>query len=267
MDWAGGYVADVGDTARFYPETAPSHMGFAALSIGRSPGLALRPKRVLELGFGQGFGLSLLAASNPGVEFEGLDFNPEHVGHVQRLIQSAGVSNLQVSETSFEEAAARGGDNNVDVILLHGIFGWVGRASQDAILAIARQRLKPDGVFYVSYNCMPGWAPLVPIRQLMHEVKRRNPGASSGRQLTQALELLTKLRDGGAGYFAANPKAAEHLSGMLKTDSVYLAHEYLNEHWDLFQVSDVMARFAEAKLSFLCSATIAMNFDRYTIRS
>jgi hypothetical protein len=65
VDWAKGYVADIGYTAGFYRETAPSHMAFVALTIGRSPGRALQPKRMLEIGFGQGFGLALLAAANP----------------------------------------------------------------------------------------------------------------------------------------------------------------------------------------------------------
>jgi hypothetical protein len=29
MEWTGGYVADIGYTAHFYRETAPSHMAFA----------------------------------------------------------------------------------------------------------------------------------------------------------------------------------------------------------------------------------------------
>src|SRR6516165_7971411 len=135
MDWTGGYVADVGYTAGFYPETTPNHMAFAALSIQRSPGRALRPERMLELGFGQGFGLALIAAANPHLACEGYDFNPEHVAHAQRLIESAKLSNLTVSEASFEEIALRGGENNLDVIVLHGIFSWVSPQAQDAILA------------------------------------------------------------------------------------------------------------------------------------
>src|SRR5215831_17057298 len=132
MDWTGGYVADIGYTAHFYRETAASHMAFAALCIGRSPGHAFKPKRMLELGFGQGFGLTLLAAANPDIVFEGFDFNPEHVAHARRLAQGAGLANITLFETGFEEAAARGGDNDVDVIALHGIFSWVSRQAQDA---------------------------------------------------------------------------------------------------------------------------------------
>jgi SAM-dependent methyltransferase len=262
MDWAKGYVADIGYTAGFYRETAPSHMAFAALTLGKSPGRALKPKRFLEVGFGQGFGLALLAAANPDVAFEGYDFNPEHVAHARRLIEGAELTNVAVTETSFEDAAARGGDNDLDVIALHGIFSWVTRATQDAIVSILRQRLQPDGVAYVSYNCMPGWAPLAPIRQFMVEVKRRNAGRSE-RQLALALDLIGKLRHGNAAYFAANPMAAQHLDAMVKMDRVYLAHEYLDEHWDLFQFSELSARMSEAKLAYVCSATIPENLTQY----
>jgi SAM-dependent methyltransferase len=265
MDWTSGYVADIGYTVGFYPEMTPSHMAFAALSVARSPGRALRAERYLELGFGQGFGLALLAAANPQIACEGCDFNPEHVAHVQDLIKGAGLANLKVGEGSFEEVALRGGENDVDAIALHGIFSWVSRQAQEAIVAIARQRLAPNGLLYVSYNCMPGWAPLMPIRQFMREVKRRNPGRSSERQVALGLDLIGRLKDGHAGYFNANPAAVEHLQELLQQNRVYLAHEYLDEHWDIFPFSDMAARLAEAKLSYVCSATLPENLDAYAV--
>lgn len=264
MDWTKGYVADIGYTAGFYRETAPSHMAFAALTIGRSPGRALNPRRVLELGCGQGFGLALLAAANSDIAFEGYDFNPEHVAHARALIEGAALTNIEVTETSFEDAAAREAGNDLDVMTLHGIFSWVAQATQDAIVSILRQRLQPNGLAYVSYNCMPGWAPLAPIRQFMMQVKRRNPGRSE-RQLALALDLIGKLRQGNAAYFAANPAAAQHLDAMAKYDRVYLAHEYLDEHWELLQSSDAAARLGEAKLSYVCSATLPENLDQYAV--
>lgn len=61
-------------------------------------------------------------------------------------------------------------------------------------MTIIRQRLQPDGLAYISYNRMPGWAPLAPIRQFMVEVKRRNPGRSE-RQLALALDLIIDGKD------------------------------------------------------------------------
>src|SRR5262245_9112518 len=113
---------------------------------------------------------------------------------------------------------------------------------------------------------MPGWAPTVSIRQAMAEVKRRNPGRSE-RQLALALDLVSRLKQGNAAYFAANPAAAHHFDAMLTMDRVYLAHEYLDENWDLFQFSELADRMSEAKLSYLASATIPENLDQYTVQA
>ena len=264
MSWSKGYVADIGYTAGFYRETTPAHMAFAALAAGRSPERALKPSSVLELGFGQGFGLCVLAAANPDVAFEGLDFNPEHVAHARRLIEGAALTNVKVDEVGFEEAAARDGNNDVDVVSLHGIFSWVDRPAQDAIVSIIRQRLRPNGMAYVSYNCLPGWAPIAPIRHLMMEVKKRNAGRSE-RQLALALDLVKKLRQGNAGYFAANSVAAQHVDHMLSLDRTYLAHEYLDAHWELLQFSEAAERLSAAKLNYVCSATMSENIDQYAV--
>ena len=76
------------------------------------------------------------------------------------LITQSGLANLTVSETSFEAAAAQGGANDVDVVVLHGVLSWISRADQAAVVSILERRLRPEGLVYVSYNCMPGWAPL-----------------------------------------------------------------------------------------------------------
>jgi SAM-dependent methyltransferase len=264
MSQTGGYIADVAYTAGFYPETAPAHMAFAALCRRRSPGLAWRPRRLLELGFGQGFGLALLAAANPDIAFEGCDFNAEHVAHARGLIADAQLENIVVTKASFEEIAAHGGDSDVDVAILHGIVSWIDRAGQEAVREILRRRLRPDGIAYVSYNCMPGWAALAPIRHLMLEVKRRNPGGSE-QQLGLGLDLLARLWQANAGYLAINPIAAHHVGAMLAMDRHYLAHEYLVEHADASQFSTVAELLAPADLSYAASADVLDSFDQYAV--
>jgi len=259
----GDYIADIGYTAGFYPHTAPPHMAFAMLAAGFSPGRALRPKRVLELGFGQGFGLALLAAANPDVVFEGCDFNPEHVAHAQGLIDEAALANISVSGLSFAEAAHNGACD-VDVVVANGVLSWIGHADRDAVVAILRRRLRPDGVLNVSYNSMPGWAPLAPIRALMLEVKRRNAGGTE-HQLGLAMDLIVKLWQGSAGYFVINPIAARHVEAMLGMDRAYLAHEYLAEHAELPSYADVAALLAGAGLSYIASADVLYNFDQYAV--
>lgn len=221
---------------------------------------------MLELGFGQGFGLALLAAANPDAAFEGCDFNPDHVRHARRLIEAAQLANLSVSEAAFEEVAAGGGEADCDAIALHGVLSWVAPETQAAIVDIVRQRLRPQGLLYVSYNCLAGWAPLAPVRQVMMDVKRAVEG-NSEHQLTRAVELLRTLRERNAPYFEAHPAAARHVDDLFQMDARYLVHEFLGEHWRPLAFSQVAALFADADLSFTASATLTENIDHYAVRS
>src|ERR1043166_6797188 len=138
-----GYVTDTSYTAGFYRETAPSHLAFAAVLGGYAPGGALHPRRVLELGFGQGFGLALLAAANPDVAFEGIDLDAANVAHAQRLFGDARLENVTRAQAGFEEAAARRDHrNDVDVAMMHGVLSWISPGAREAAIAIVEKRLR-----------------------------------------------------------------------------------------------------------------------------
>ena len=257
---------DPGYTAGFYRETAPSHLAFAALSMRKAPGHAASPRRMLELGFGQGFGLALLAAANPDIAFEGCDFNSGSCAPCAKADRGRATSQPQCFESAFEQVAAGGGETDCDAIALHGVLSWVSPETQAAIVDIVRQRLRPQGLLYVSYNCLAGWAPLAPVRQLMMDVKRAMPGGSE-QQLMRAVELLKTLRERNAPYFAAHPAAARHVDDLFQMDARYLVHEFLGEHWGPLAFSQVAALFADADLSFTASATLTENIDHYAVRS
>src|SRR4051812_31780934 len=208
---------------------APEHLAFAAIAAGYSPGVAQRPKRLLELGFGRGFGLGLLAAANPDVVFEGQDADADNVAHAKRLVELAQLQNVALTHTSFEDAAGREGHRDADVVAMHGVFSWISKAAREAAIGIVSERLRPGGLFYVSYNCMPGWAPKQPIRGLALAVKQR-VAADALEQMKIALTMLSGLRRGNATYFAASASAARHFDEMLGMDPRYLVHEYLAEH-------------------------------------
>ena len=260
--WSEGYVADVAYSVGYYREMAPDHLAFAALGIGKSPGLAVKPKRVLELGFGMGVGFVIGAASSPDTFFEGCDFNPEHIVHARGLSDAAGLTNTLIREASFQELAAEAkeGQHDVDVIQLHGILTWVSADAHRAIVEIARKRLKPGGLLYVSYNCMPGWAAMVPVQRLMREHAKRHHGSSLTRT-NGATQELRSLISNKARFFANNPSLESRIEKLSVMKSSYLAHEYLNENWFIFHFADVAEMFGQAKLSFLASANLAENID------
>ena len=259
-----GYILDIGYTAGFHPETAPRRLAFAALAAGRAPRPALRPGRVFELGMGQGFGLALLAAANPEVAFEGCDFNPDHVAQARRVLSDAALENIVVSETSFAAAALAPGTRDCDVILAHGVLSWVTPEVRQDIARFVDRRLRADGLFYVSYNAPPAWAPVAPIRDLILAVKR-HVGGGSAHQLSTALGWLQHLRRSNAPFFAANPAAARHLDAMLAMDPAYLAHEYLAAAARPLSFAEVVELLDPAGLAYAASAGLVENFDALAV--
>lgn len=261
-EWTEGYVSDIPYSLGFYRETVPAYIAFAAASVGKNPGCALKPEHVLELGFGMGLGFIINAAANPGTQFEGVDFNPQHVAHARDLADEAGLTNVSLREASFQDLAreAHEGQQDLDLIILHGILTWVSAEAHEAIVEIARKRLKAGGLLYVSYNCMPGWASVVPLQRLMRENAKRIVGRAD-HQTSAGVDLVKALMAEGARFFPINPAVAPRIEKMATMDKSYLAHEYLNANWFIFHFADVAELLSGAKLSFLGSATLAENYD------
>jgi SAM-dependent methyltransferase len=264
--WAQGYVADIPYTAHVYPHTMPANIAFAALCMGRDPGAARTPRRILDLGFGMGFGLVVAAAANPEAQFEGVDFLPIHVAHAAGLAEAAGLTNLSVREASFQELAreAVDGQHDVDLIILHGILSWVSDEARAAIVELAAKRLRPGGLLYVSYNSLPGQAHMLGIRHLLHESAKRS-GSSSAAQVRAGLDLLQGLAREDAKLLKGNAEAQKVLDRLAGEDAAYVAHEYLNADWTVFHFSEVAALLGAAKLSYVGSATLAENLDAIAV--
>ena len=253
MNWSEGYVTDVGYTFSYHPELCPSRLRLACLSAGLVPP---EPKqlRYLELGFGQGLPINIHAAAVPG-EFWGTDFNPTHAAFAQALADASG-SGAALFDDSFAELAKRSDLPQFDIIALHGIWTWISEENRQVIVDIIRRKLRVGGLVYISYNCLPGWAPVAPLRHLIKlydDLASSNMGGMVGR-LDAALKFTQQVVDSGALYFRNNPALAERLKQIAALNRSYLAHEYLNLDWGLMAFSDMARTLDGAKLTFATSA-------------
>jgi len=159
--------------------------------------------RYLELGCGLGRSLTTLAAANPQGEFVGVDVNPEHVAAAEREAASGGLANVRLVAADFATLPDDLGE--FDFITLHGVLSWVSPQVRESILAIARSRLAPGGLLLVSYNAMPGWAHLQPIRGILRQYAALRTGDSVQR-IRDALAYLVFIRDRHAKYFETIPR-------------------------------------------------------------
>ena len=257
-----GYVTDVAYIPGFYPNMAPLVLRYVA-ALNRVVPPRATGFRYLELGCGLGQSLTTLAAANPGSEFVGVDINPQHTAVVERDIAAGRLDNVRVITADFGNLP--GDLGKYEFISLHGILSWVSPKVREDILAVARERLAPGGLLLVSYNAMPGWAHLQPIRGILKQYAALRQGDSLQR-VRDALAYLVFIRDKKARYFEANPKASAYVDGLLKQDIRYLAHEYLNENWTSFYFAEVAAMFREAGLGFVGSLPVFTNFWDLCVR-
>lgn len=257
-EWSHGYTTDIEYTPGFYRELAPSTLQLALLLKGVRPP-SLSSFSYCELGFGQGLSLNILAAAHPNGDFWGTDFNPSHAANARNLADSAGLSNLHVFDQSFDQFL-EADLPAFDFICLHGIYSWISPENRKKIVQFIDRRLKFGGVVYISYNCLPGWAAAMPMRQLLAEHTARSSRPAVTR-VANALDFAERLKEVGAGYFTRNPAVGERLAGLKKMPASYIAHEYMNKSWHPQYFSEVAAEMAEAKLSFVSSAHLSDHLD------
>lgn len=259
-NWMGGYVADVAYTLGYYRELAPTFLNFACVINGVAAPDPDKPLRYCELGCGRGYGTILLAAANPNSQFVGVDFNPAHVAEARSLAKRAGIANVTFLEMSFGDAAAspRPELADFDIVALHGVYTWIMPDVKKQILDFVREKLVSGGLVYVSYNCMPGWAPVGPMQRLLKEVDERSTRQSVA-VIDEGMDLLKQLVDHSSAFIAHNPTIKTRIEKMGKQDKVYLAHEFLNSGWQPIYITDAMNDFATAKTTYVGSASIAEN--------
>ncbi len=260
MSWTSGYISEIGYTYGYYRELNPGLMRLACINAGLAPPPA-RPLNYLELGYGQGVSINIHAAANPG-NFWGTDFIPAQAAHAQTLAQ-ASKSGAVLTDDSFIDFAARADLPEFDVIALHGTWSWVSDENRRTIVDIVRRRLRPGGILYMSYNCLPGWTVALPLRHLMalHVELAGTPDAGIIGKIDNAIAFTQSVVDSGAFHFRVNSPAVERLKAISGQERHYLAHEYFNRDWAVMPFSDVVRWLEDAKVSFAASAQLIDHID------
>jgi predicted O-methyltransferase YrrM len=267
--WGRGYVTDVTYTFGWYRQQSPSIMALAALLggvIAAVPGPD-DPVHYLELGSGQGFGAMLLASSNPSWRVTAIDFNPAHIGAAREWAAEAGLTNITFLEGDFatlETDAAWRALPEVDFASLHGIWSWVPKPSQDGIVRLLRDKVRPGGVVHVSYNALPGWGGALGMARLLRTAGRQL-ARRSDRQAEEGLKLVRDLFNAEAVQLRRSPLVKSVIDRLDVLPTSYLAHEYMNEYWAPCYHADVVAALADAKLEWVGVASLVENFPDLTL--
>lgn len=253
--WSSGYNIDLGYTFGYYREISPEWLDFVALSKSVTPPSGAW--RYLELGCGQGYGLTLLAALNPDHDFLGIDFNPVHISHARNLAQAAGLKNVRFEEADFVSlAAAWPADwGQFDYIAAHGIYSWLQRTVCDAIVQLINHASRAGALVYLSYNALPAWFSSHPIQHLMR-LWQTSESLESVQAIESGIQRLEKLTDAQTGMTKMLPGMKAMLDKVAKHDRAYLVQEYLHDNWHPRWFDQVVEELKPAKLSYVGTASM-----------
>lgn len=260
---AQAYITDTRYPVTYFRELSPVWLNYVAVLNGTAPRPLDERFDYLELGCGSGFSSLVHAAAYPGGRFQACDLNPANIAAAAALAQDLGIGNVEFLEATFEAL----GDRDLpifDYIVLHGVYSWVAPDVRRAVRRLVRSRLRPGGLLYVSYNCLPGWAVEVPLRRLVNELADRVTG-DSARRAAVGVDTLARLAEAGLNYFEANPAARRAVGAYRHAPATYLAHEFVNGPWDALYSVDVMEEMQEAGVSYLGSATLPDNHVPLTL--
>ena len=252
-----GYVTDVAYPETFFRELSPVWLNYVAALRQVPPRDLERPFTYLELGCGLGSSAITYAAAFPKGRFHACDINLAHIEHARARAAALDVHNIELEACAFE-GLLREPRPAFDFIVAHGVYSWVAAHERQVIRQLVRETLKPGGLLYLSYNCLPGWASEMPLRKLLVELAA-GEGTGTTTRTERALRSLQSIGSGRLRFMDANPTCAAAIAAYARAPTPYLAHEFLNETWEPFYGVDVADQMQEAGVSYVGSATLADN--------
>ncbi len=233
-----------------YPQTHPDRL----YVIGRLFGMQPKPVeecRVLELGCASGGNIIPMAYSLPRSEFVGLDYSARQIESGEKLIESAGLSNLTLKCKNLDDFREENG--KFDYLIAHGVYSWVGKEDRDAIFRICRESLSPAGIAYISYNAYPGWKMRGMLREMLlfhtSPIEDLKEKVKQARAFTQLLVESNPLPEDPYGIYLK--KELKHMKA--QTGSGVL-HDLLEEYSDPVYFHQFVSHAGENGLQYLGEA-------------
>lgn len=260
-DWSEGYFTDLPYTYGYYREMCPQYLRFCLLLRGLwAPPIS--GFSYLELAMGNGYSANIHAASGTG-KFLGMDFLPEHASFAQNMA-CTGHTGLIVSDESIEDFCSRD-ENMYDYICIHGGWTWIAAKNRDYITDFLLRRLKPGGIFFVSYNCWPGSSTNAPLRELftLFNDYYQPPGVPPAERIRSSVSLAETFLQSGPLFLNSSSWFMERFASLKKEGISYLAHEFLNSNWKIFWFREVAKQLANAKLRYGASCRVCDNLSDF----
>jgi SAM-dependent methyltransferase len=231
--------------------THPDRIASVATFLGH-PAADPAHCRVLEVGCNDGSNLIPMAVTLPHASFVGCDLSSSAIGAGRATVAALGLANVTLL---CEDLA--GLDPSLgpfDFIVAHGVYSWVPAHVRDALLALARRSLAPDGVMFVSFNVLPGCRVRQAAWEMVHHHVDRivDPRA----RLAAARAIARLIAEGGASQHASDDAVRAELRSMAEHTDSQLFHDDLAVPNDPVYFGEFVAHAARHGLAYLAEAEL-----------
>lgn len=239
-----------------FPETHPANLAV----LGRLFGLqSAAPEhcRVLELGCASGGNLIPMAWHLPHAKFLGIDLSRPQVEDGRKLISELGLSNVELRQGDILALGEELGE--LDFVIAHGVYSWVPPAVREHLLALVPRLLAPEGLFYVSYNALPGWRMRGMLRDILLYACR--DASTPAERLDAARAALERIESATTGLDALSARYLKaEIKSLRDAHPSYLFFEYLAEHNQAFLFSEFAADIERHGLRYICDTDLRTLF-------
>ena len=250
------YVTETSYLSHYYKDLSPIHLSFIAAINNCNPPDINNDFTYCELGCGCGKTTNTIAATHQNAQCVGIDFNEKHIQIAKK--ESYNLKNIQFINKTFSQSL----DEDLpqfDFIVMHGVWSWVTKSVRADIMKFVEKFLKPKGLFYISYNAMPGWAQMQPFAKMM-SLYAENIEGSLEEKAKSALLYLSYLRTNKSDFFETSPNAQMYLNLLENSDTRYVIHELFNEILAPEYFCDVNAEMQKIQLEFIGDCVAINNY-------
>ena len=234
-----------------FTDTQPPHLaalvalfGITAPDVGRA--------RVLEFGCASGGNIIPLAMRFPQASFTGIDLSRRHIEDGNNRIAALALANVRLQQADLNTLDLAG--QQFDYVICHGVFSWVPKQTQEAILRLCREVLAPNGVVTISYNVLPGWHLRMVVRDLcLHYAGTEGAPQHRVARARAALDQLAETSEAAEPYGLLLRNEARRLKNV---PASYILGEFLAPDNMPCTVRDFIDRAEGHGLDYLCEVDL-----------
>ena len=219
-----GYITDVAYLPGYYPAMSPTQIRYVASLNGFQTPSTARSFLIPGIGLRLWKHSSNAGSIKPSWAIHRCGLHADTHTHIEDEVQKSNLQNVRVMCTDF--ASLPDDLGKFDFITLHGVYSWVAPELRSCILGIIHQHLKPGGLVQVTYNAMPGWSSLLPVRELLRYFSDQASGDSIQR-ISSALNVLVDLKKANVPIFHDQPLAAQLIEKLQAANPHYIAMSIL----------------------------------------